>query len=331
MSKKRALFIGIGFYDYEESIKQELIKLNFEVDYFSEVPPNTIKYRFYSRRNNLEKLDQIRNEHAVEVAKKCREDYDFVFIIKAEYLSVGALEIIKKKNSQAKFVLYLWDSLARFPVIKSKFSFFDKIYSFDRLDCLAEKDLVFNPLFFREEYANSGEQHEEKYGIYHLGWCHTNRLALIKKVTDFCDNNDITHKMVLFTGKFSYVFQSMFGGELKGNRKFLIFDSISATQNRDYVAESKSTLDIAHAMQSGLTMRTIELLGMQRKIVTTNKDIINYDFYHPDNVLVIDRDEPILNKAFFESDFHPISQDIVNQYSIENWLERMMNLEIDQD
>jgi hypothetical protein len=52
MDKKRILFIGIGFYDYEEAIINEFKKLDYEVDYYSEVPPNTIKYRFYSRIKN---------------------------------------------------------------------------------------------------------------------------------------------------------------------------------------------------------------------------------------------------------------------------------------
>ena len=74
----------------------------------------------------------------------------------------------------------------------------------------------------------------------------------------------------------------------------------------------------------GLTMRTIELLGLQKKIITTNIDIVNYDFYNPVNILIIDRDSPKINKEFFTTPFTPIPQEIVSKYIISNWLKRML-------
>jgi hypothetical protein len=324
MEKKRVLFIGIGFYDYEESIKHEFEKLNYEVDYFSEVPPNNFGYRFNSRIKNEKKNQSIRASHSEMIANSCGDCYDIVFIIKGEYLSINAIETIKTKNPKAKYILYLWDSIKRIPNIESKFCFFDKVYSFDRLDCFSNDILNFNPLFFRSEYVNTYKVENPICDIYHLGWFHSDRLELIKKVTKFCDSNNVSYKMILFAGYFSYLFQSVFGGELKGNKKYLIFETLSAKKNKKNILLSKTTLDIAHPMQSGLTMRTIELLGMQRKIITTNSDIVNYDFYHSENILVIDRENPILNNDFFESDFYAISDEIVSRYSIQNWLERMI-------
>jgi hypothetical protein len=325
MANKKVLFIGIGFYDYEESIIQEFKKLDYEVDYFLEVPPNNLVYRFHTRMKNENRIQEINRAHTLEIANYCGTDYDLVFVIKCENITIDALKIIKDKNSKAKFVLYLWDSIARISNVESKFKFFDKVYSFDRLDCLSNNLLNFNPLFFRNEYAHTDNVEKATWDIYHLGWYHSDRLELIKKLIKFCNKNGIKHKMILFTGRFSYFIQSVFGGELKGNKDYLIFETISAKKNHEKILKSKSTLDIAHAMQSGLTMRTIELLGMQKKIITTNKDILNYDFYHPNNVLVIDRQNPILNKEFFESKFCEISKEIVSKYAINNWLTRMID------
>lgn len=324
MYKKRVLFVGIGFYDYEDVISEQFNQQNYEVDYFSEVPPNNLSYRFYSRTNNQNKLQSIRARFSEEIASNCKDNYDLVFIIKCEYLTEVAIKKIKIKNPKAKYVLYLWDSIARIPEVKAKFKFFDKVYSFDRLDCLSNEVLTFNPLFFRNEYSNKETKQISVHDIYHLGWYHSDRLVLIKKITHFCEQNNLKVKMILFTGYFSYLFQTIFGGELKGNKKYLIFKTLTTVENKQHILSSKITLDIAHPLQVGLTMRTIELLGMQKKIVTTNSDIVNYDFYNPNNILVIDREKPILNKAFFASDFTPISDEIISKYSIKNWLKRML-------
>lgn len=325
MVSKKVLFIGIGFYDYEDSIINEFSKLDYKVDYFSEVPSNNWIYRFYSRMGNTNKLTKINDCHSVKIAKNCGDDYDLVFVIKCENMSSHALEIIKNKNHKAKFVLYLWDSVARISNINSKFDFFDKIYSFDRLDCLSNEILNFNPLFFREEYEEKSESGIKVYDIYHLGWYHSDRLELIKKIAKFCFENNQRYKFQLLTGYFSYFFHKLTKKELGNSKEFLIFKTVSTEKNVRNIMQSKIVLDIAHPLQSGLTMRTIESLGSQQKLITTNNDVINYDFYNSANIFVIDRLNPHLDISFFNQSYKYVSDDIRLKYSINPWLKRMVN------
>ena len=39
-------------------------------------------------------------------------------------------------------------------------------------------------------------------------------------------------------------------------------------------------LDSAQDGQLGLTIRVLEAIGAKKKIITTNEDVINYDFYY---------------------------------------------------
>jgi len=86
------------------------------------------------------------------------------------------------------------------------------------------------------------------------------------------------------------------------------------------ISKSKTVLDIQHPDQSGLTMRTIEMLGAKRKLITTNSNIRNYDFYRKKNIYIIDRDNPKLDKSFFQSNYKNLSKDVYQKYSLENWL-----------
>lgn len=324
MSRQKALFIGIGFYDYDQAIINEFNSLGYDVDYFSEFPAG-IPYRYYLRRNNKDKIKLYNERRSMYIANSSKSDYDLIFVIKGECLSQGAIDKIKSKNPNSKWVLYLWDSIVRIPQSKITAKNFDNVYSFDRADCLENKEFIFNPLFFRREYDRKlyGEM-EVKYDLYFLGWYHSDRLKLVKKIVNFCKKEALHYKVILYTGYMNYLLHKLIGKELKGNKEYLIFKSISAKMNLDLIMKSKATLDIAHPQQTGLTMRTIELLGAQKKIITTNSDIVNYDFYDPQNILVIDRENPNFDTDFFKTDFNPTPDSILHKYSISEWLKRML-------
>jgi hypothetical protein len=194
------------------------------------------------------------------------------------------------------------------------------------LDCLSNEILNFNPLFFREDYDEKYDEGIKKYDIYHLGWYHSDRLDLIKKIAKFCLENNKSYKFHLLTGYFSYYFHKLTKKELGSSKEFLIFKTVSTENNVRNIMQSKIVLDIAHPLQSGLTMRTIELLGSQQKLITTNRDVVNYDFYNPANIFVIDRNNPILDINFFNQNYEFVSNDIRKKYSINQWLKRMVNI-----
>lgn len=70
----------------------------------------------------------------------------------------------------------------------------------------------------------------------------------------------------------------------------------------------------------GLTLRPMEALFFGRKLITTNKDIKNYDFYCPENIFILDEqpDEDI--RAFLNAPMKKIPFDIVSGYTAERWL-----------
>ncbi|MTD01286.1 hypothetical protein GKS16_03215 [Streptococcus uberis] len=67
-------------------------------------------------------------------------------------------------------------------------------------------------------------------------------------------------------------------------------------------------------------MRTIEMLGMNKKIITTNSDIKNYDFYHPNNISIINRDSIEIDPNFLNSEYEPIDKEVYDKYSLKNWI-----------
>lgn len=321
---KRVLFIGIGFYDYDRIIAEEFRGLGYEVDYYCEVPGG-IAYRLYARLGKTSAMKRIAENVSRKIAEDSGAGYDLVFVIKGEHLTDDAIQQIKAKNPNSRWILYLWDSVARIPASARHFAAFDKIYSFDRVDCEREGSLIFNPLFFRKEYDGANlAAVDQKQDLYFLGWYHSDRMKLVQQLAHFCKKNALNYRMILFTGWFSYQVQRILGGELKGQRELLTFRALSARDNFNAMMESRAVLDIAHPKQSGLTMRTIELVGAGKKIITTNPEVVHYDFYDPANIQVIDRIAPEMDPGFFRTPYKPLDEVVRQSYSITNWLKRMV-------
>lgn len=85
---------------------------------------------------------------------------------------------------------------------------------------------------------------------------------------------------------------------------------ISYEQNLEYVKQSKCIIDFYQEGQSGLTRRPIEALLYARKIITNNPCIKDFDFYDPNNILVLEDIyiERIID--FMQKEFHEISYEV---------------------
>lgn len=324
---EKILFIGLNFFGYDEAICHELKNNGYEIDFFSGLTPLTFKKKALIRLGMKKYLKKDEERYQKYLLKKIKSNYDIVFIIGGIETTESFIMKIKDRNPNAKYILYLWDSFARMPGIESVLHCFDTVFSFDRIDCLNSSQMKFLPLFYRNEYYKELVNNTQV-DIYHLGSQHSNRLKIIKQIALQCDEIKLSHKFRLRVGKITYWRNVIFGGELKGSKPYLIFEDWSHQKNASSIQESKAILDIQHPTQRGLTMRTIELLAMQKKIITTNEDIVNYDFYSPDNVSIINIENPKIDKDFFTKPNLVIDKIIIEKYSIKSWVRTIFGTSI---
>jgi hypothetical protein len=97
-------------------------------------------------------------------------------------------------------------------------------------------------------------------------------------------------------------------------------DKLSSDEISEIINNSNIIVDIQHPKQKGLTMRTIEIVGMNKKLITTNSEIVNYDFYNENNILVIQRDEFAIPQQFINMKYEAINEEIYEKYSIGSWV-----------
>ena len=86
------------------------------------------------------------------------------------------------------------------------------------------------------------------------------------------------------------------------------------------VANSKMLIDVHHEnLHKGLSFRSFEALGYDKKLITSNTIIREYDFYNEKNIYVIDNINANFEEFLYQ-DYKQISIEIKNKYSFTNWI-----------
>lgn len=96
-------------------------------------------------------------------------------------------------------------------------------------------------------------------------------------------------------------------------------------ENLQFVKRSKCIIDIYQKEQIGLTRRPLEALFYNKKLITNNTDIINYDFYNSNNIFILEQINISSISNFMDKEIKEIPLSIKAQYDIRNWLKRFMN------
>lgn len=89
------------------------------------------------------------------------------------------------------------------------------------------------------------------------------------------------------------------------------------------VSRSRSIVEILCSDNADYSLRTMEALFYQKKLITDNKLIKNAPFYDPNNIYVLTDDTTKQNiEEFLALPFKPYSKEQVDYYNAENWLRR---------
>lgn len=321
----KLLLIMPRFFNYPEVITEELNNMGYEVDFFDDRPSTNawVKAAIRINKNLISKyIEKYFNQIMNMIEKK---KYDVVFLISGQSLSFSEKMIkqIKDCQSQARFVLYQWDSQTNFPYIKQIQKFFDKCYSFDKRDIVETPALRFLPLFYSRSYEEIGknETTEYKYDFCFVGTAHPKKYKFINMMSEqlkkVYPNQFIYY---FFPSPIVYFYRKLKNPELR-YAKYSEFNykPLKGKEMDNIYASSRCVLDSAQAGQLGLTIRVLEALGAKKKLITTNDDVVNYDFYKPENIYVYDG-KIDLEDVFFKSDYVEVDNNIYAKYSLRSWL-----------
>lgn len=228
--------------------------------------------------------------------KKEINKYDKFIIFESLY-NEKVTKKIKRTKKENKVILYFWNYIDDNNKYILNDKNIDEFWTFDKND--AQKyNMKYNPQFYIKNIKIQGEQN--KYDVLFLGRPKTRKKDIVDLEKKLKEEGIQTNFKIIENEK----------------------DYVSYDEYLKMIAESKCILDYNQEGQVGLSLRPMEALFLERKLITNNTDIKNYDFYNHDNIFILGEDNINEIKEFINKPYKKIDQDIIDYYDFDQWLNR---------
>lgn len=225
----------------------------------------------------------------------------------------GMENYIKKRNPNCQVYLFLWNKIDA--VHKNHTLYSDKttIYSTDPGDCQTYQlhyNHIFYPRAYHTPYSSEYANH-----LFFIG-NDKNRGPQINSLRMFLQKSGINCDIRLLTKNKDTEYRNQLAD--------ILTDSpMTYAEYLDTIQQCGILLDIVQANQQALTMRVLESIFLSKKLITNNRYVADYDFYHPNNILILphvwDDSLILLIQDFISKPFVPYSDEILHNYSFEHW------------
>lgn len=328
LSGKRILLVTPNYYGYEIEIKNALEARGARVSVIYE---NIVEYDLYYRMFFIyfpEKCRTVIFNYYKKHLNRINEKIDIVLAIRASSVDKDIFSLIKGYcKTECKYIMYQWDSVANNPQAIELAELFDDVFTFDIEDS-KRLHWKYRPLFYINRLAKkSNIVTNRKIDVCYLCSWHSKRAQILRRLKNITKNNNLIFfynmraSFVLFV-KHKYINRNPEYNFVKFNE--VSFKSISLIKCYELYRKSKVVIDYTHPGQTGLTMRTIECIGNECKLITNNKLIKNSDFYNENNILIYEGEDIRIPSDFVNIPYEPIEKYLYNYYSLEGWIDSLL-------
>jgi hypothetical protein len=325
LAGKRVLFVAPRFFHYEKDIIEALQQFGAEVDWLPDRPFDSSFMTAVTRFQPRFILPCAYRMYQKMMTDFGRSHYDFVLVLNGQTLPKKLLVEWRTQFPNARFILYMWDSIENRGSVRANLDQFDECLSFDP-GAVGKYGMTLRPLYFVPGFETTQDTKCD-YDISFIGTAHSDRYEIVSKINAGLPAHISRYWYLFLQAKWVYY---AYRRTNKAYKSAILSDFQFASLPRATVQEtfrrSMSILDIEHPSQTGLTMRTFETLGAQKKLVTTNASVRDYPFFDANNIHVIDRLLPIIPEDFIKTPYRPILPELYYKYSISGWVRDVMGL-----
>ena len=324
VKQKTFLLIMPDYSDFPNLFLENLREEGF-VPYLITDNPSKFKYKgnekiinffqktFFKNKDYKKKLVE---EHKLKEYNKKIDEIerilDYALLIRPDQFPISVIEELKKKTK--KLIAYQWDGIEKFPKVKDYFSLFDSFFCFDFED---EKNNI-KPItnFYFDYFPPVYKAYNfQKPSLYFVGLYWENREEKIDKFIAEISEQNV---------ELQFYIQYHHPKEIKNSKINYIKNRITFAENLKNVEKADVLVDFVDPLHEGLSIRFFEGMYYKKKVITDNKMVKNYDFYHPDNIFIIDNNyQDII--TFLKIPYYEISEEIVKKYGFSNWIQQIIN------
>lgn len=275
-------------------------------------------YNLENKSNNKEYCLQLK-----EFFKK-ENFFGHVLILRPDNFDSSFLKIVK--NHSRKIIGYMWDALNdyKYNILKKNRKYFQKIYLFEKDDLIKYpklKGLKGNNYYIENEELKLLKKE--------------NLISYIGNIT--IDRRDLfIEKIIPYLEKSNYDIQIILVNNLKKNlninnlskhHKIKILNThVHNSVHLKAMAQSKVSLDLTPTYHTEFSFRVYESIYYETKLITTNKNIINFPLYRKENFLLIENELDFQKiTEFISTPYEPYSEKELNVFRFDNWIKNLFN------
>lgn len=321
---KTFLLIMPDYSDFPELFVRNLKKLGFSADVMTD-NPSKFRYHGFQRIINFFRKTFLKDKtYKKELVKqhKLNEYYkridgiekklDYILVIRPDLFPIPVIQKLREKTK--KLIAYQWDGIEKFPEVKKYFDLFDSFFCFDYSDKNQNIKSITNFYFdcLPPVYKKFNSQRPK---LYFVGLYWENREEKIDRfISQMSEQNIELDINIQYNNK----------NEIKNPKIKYRKDRITFLENLKKVEEADVLLDFVDPVHNGLSIRFFEALYYKKKVITDNLMVRNYDFYHTNNIFVLENNNYKDIEAFLKLPYQDLSDEIVKKYSFSKWTEEII-------
>lgn len=326
-NKKLRIFIGLPeSFEVNKLIERNLELLGFEVINISFPEHHKIHKTFLKKIKYIFRKHILNDRNYKSILKfepyktKIHQQIDnlvgtadYTLLFRADIYPLET--ILKLKSKSNSMVTYHWDGLHRFPAISKRIPYFDRFFVFDPKD--VDKSFLPTTNFYFDS-ENDNDQTKPIYDLYFMGSFITKRMTRIQNFLNSVKTLNLTN------------YFHVYSTNLKKQQQFphteihYTSSHISYRENIENIKKSKIIIDFLNGAHEGLSFRVFECIQFNKKLITDNTTIINYDFYHPNNIFIWDGNNIEDLKKFLTLEYQILPK-IKETYCFSNWIKYILN------
>ena len=315
----KVLLVSSSFFGYEERLMNAFKNNNCEVAWLDDRLGNSTFFKAVTRLNLLKYFSFLINHKASEIIRQAILDRpQCIVFVDPETLDSAAYKRIKQELPGTDIVIYRWDSLQQKPLPQGAFDVAKAVYSFDPTDCQENPAVKHLPLFHNYgEFSNLAKKTETKNDLCFVGTTHSRRVKILAKIGNECIRRKHTFFFFLKAQSYFHLIYYSILAWWYGYRGKISVKGLAYDEYLKILATSNTVVDVEYKKQTGLTMRTFEVIFSGTPIVTTNSYISNYDFYDQNSILIVN--EQSLNLEGIDKLSPLNTEQYFEKYHIDTW------------
>lgn len=309
----KIIIVAFDLWGFNKKIADHLSKQGHEVTFLD---LNAIKYIYKSK---WQRAGNFLNK--VFLGKNIKKDYknktlikrinelpkqDHVLIVNPNQFRSDIRLLLR--NRTPNFIAYNYDSLARIPLPENHNELFDRIFSFDIEDVQKNSYLTLLTNFIYLDKLPYLQTQNKAFMILSKSY---EREVLLSRIANIFDKKGI----------YNYEFIVANPATKKVNKRIHLTEKhIKLDIVIDKMKNADILIDLVRHNQTGLSFRIFEAMALNKKLITNNRTILEYDFYNPNNILVIDNHVNDIPDEFLTKPYEEIPEEIYYKYTLENFI-----------